>query len=179
MPRNSISSSCVSIHPRGYSTPASFTTIQPATEEWRISCRYKDRRKRINPRLRSQLKSGGMAPSNHAIAPSPRSPRIRARRTGAGRHRRWSQGRWQEQLETPKGILKRVLIPYFGDRPIQAITRPDIEEFRRDVLPSRPGENTANDPHRQLRAGSSSTGILFRRVEAMARCPPKEMFLAN
>ena len=83
----------------------------------------------------------------------------------------------KKQLETPKGILNRVLIPYFGDRPIQSITRPDIEEFRqhRFTVP------TWRKQQRTIRTVNYELAVLrqvfyFAKSKRWLDYPPEEMF---
>ena len=78
--------------------------------------RYQDRRQRTNPPIRSQAQVGGIV----AI-----EARSRTFAQVAAEYERVElvpavivdghKVGGKKQLETPKGILKRVLIPYFGD----------------------------------------------------------------
>jgi len=132
MPRSTISSSCVSIHPRGYIyARVLYYDSTGKRREYRARASSKSAAKDLIRDFEARLKSSGIVTVEtrkltfaEAAAEYERVELVPVvivdgHKVGG-----------KKQLETPKGILKRVLIPYFGDRPIQSITRPDIEEFR-------------------------------------------------
>ena len=113
--------------------PASSITTQPASaREWRKRADSKTDAKELIRQFEAELKNSGVVTVE---------TRSRTFAQVAAEYERVElvpavivdghKVGGKKQLETPKGILKRVLIPYFGEHPIQGITRPDIEEFRR------------------------------------------------
>ena len=134
MPRNTISSSFVSIHARGYIYARVLYYDSAGNRcEYRARADTKSAAKELIRDFEARLKTCGIVTVES---------RSRTFADVAAEYERVElvpvvivdghKVGGKKQLETPKGILNRVLIPYFGELPIQSITRPDIEEFRRD-----------------------------------------------
>src|SRR5580765_8876145 len=128
MPRNAISSSCVSIHARGY-IYARVLYYDSAGKrcEWRKRADTKTAAKELIRDFEARLKSSGMGSieaRNYTFAQvAAEYERVELVPAVIVNGHKVAG---KKQLETPKGILHRALIPYFGDYPIQSITRPDI-----------------------------------------------------
>src|SRR5580765_6805021 len=179
MPRNAISSSCVSIHARGYIyARVLYYDSAGKRREWRARADTKTAAKELIRDFEAKLKAGGMG----AI-----EARNRTFAQVAAEYERVElvpvvivdghKVGGKKQLETPKGILKRVLIPYFGNRPIQSITRPDIEEFRqhRFAVP------TWRKQQRTIRTVNYELAVLrqvfyFAASKRWLEGPPQELF---
>lgn len=83
----------------------------------------------------------------------------------------------KKQIDTPKKMLQNILIPYFGDRPIGSITRPDIDEFRRErfTIP------TWRGTQRTIRTVNYELAVLrqvfyFAASKRWLEVPPQELF---
>jgi integrase len=179
MPRSTISSSCVSIHPRGYIYARVLYYDSTGKRcEYRARATTKGAAKDLIRDFEARLKSSGIvtvetrkltfadvAAEYERVELVP-VVIVDGHKVGG-----------KKQLETPKGILKRVLIPYFGDRPIQSITRPDIEEFRRErfTVP------TWRQQQRTIRTVNYELAVLrqvfyFAASKRWLDGPPQEMF---
>jgi integrase len=179
MPRNAISSSCVSIHPRGYIYARVLYYDSTGKRcEYRVRATTKGAAKDLIRDFEARLKSSGIvtvetrkltfadvAAEYERVELVP-VVIVDGHKVGG-----------KKQLETPKGILKRVLIPYFGDRPIQSITRPDIEEFRRErfTVP------TWRKQQRTIRTVNYELAVLrqvfyFAASKRWLDGPPQELF---
>jgi integrase len=179
MPRNSISSSCVSIHPRGYIyARVLYYDSAGNRKEWRARAENKTAAKELIRDFEAKLKSGGMG----AI-----EARNRTFAQVAAEYERVElvpvvivdghKVGGKKNIHTPRGILKNVLIPYFGEHPIQGITRPDIEEFRRErfTIP------TWRKQQRTIRTVNYELAVLrqvfyFAASKRWLDGPPQELF---
>jgi integrase len=179
MPRSTISSSFVSIHARGY-IYARVLYYDSAGKrcEYRARADSKSAAKELIRDFEARLKSSGIVTVEtrkltfaDVAAEYERVELVPAVIVDG------HKVSGKKQLETPKGILKRVLIPYFGELPIQSITRPDIEEFRRErfTVP------TWRKQQRTIRTVNYELAVLrqvfyFAASKRWLDGPPQEMF---
>jgi integrase len=185
MPRKTISSSCVSVHPRGYIyARVLYYDGGGKRREWRQRADTKSEAKELIRQFAGYLESVGIG----AVANL-----TRTFADAAAEYERVElvpvvivdghKVAGKKQLETPKGILKNVLIPYFGNRPIQEITRPDIEEFRQrrfNVPVVRHGQKMEGKP-RTIRTVNYELAVLrqvfyFAASKRWLDGPPQELF---
>lgn len=135
MPHNTISSSFVSVHERGYIyARVLYYDEAGKRKEFRKRASTKGEAKELIRDFEATLKTRGV----NAVE---EYRRTRTFAEAAAAYEKLElvpavivdghKVAGKKNIETPKGILKNVLIPYFGNRQIQSITRPDIEEFRR------------------------------------------------
>jgi integrase len=185
VPRKTISSSCVSVHPRGYI----YARVQYYDRtgkrcEWRKRADTKSEAKELIREFEAYLKSVGIGAVENLT---------RTFADVAAEYERVElvpvvivdghKVAGKKQLETPKGMLHNVLIPYFGSRPIQSITRPDIEEFRqrRFTVPVvRNGQKREGKP-RTIRTVNYELAVLrqvfyFAASKRWLDSPPQELF---
>jgi integrase len=179
MPRSTISSSCVSIHPRGYIYARVLYYDSTGKRcEYRARATTKGAAKDLIRDFEARLKSSGIvtvetrkltfadvAAEYERVELVP-VVIVDGHKVGG-----------KKQLETPKGILKRVLIPYFGEHPIQGITRPDIEEFRRHRFTV----ETWRKQQRTIRTVNYELAVLrqvfyFAASKRWLDGPPQELF---
>jgi integrase len=179
MPRSTISSSFVSIHERGYIYARVLYYDSTGKRcEYRARADSKSAAKELIRDFEARLKSSGIvtvetrkltfadvAAEYERVELVP-VVIVDGHKVGG-----------KKQLETPKGILKRVLIPYFGELPIQSITRPDIEEFRRErfTIP------TWRKQQRTIRTVNYELAVLrqvfyFAASKRWLDGPPQELF---
>jgi integrase len=177
--RNSISSSCVSIHPRGYIyARVLYYDSSGKRREWRKRADSKTDARELIRQFEAELKSSGVVivESRHRTFSQVAAEYERVELIPAvivDGHKVAGK----KQLDTPKGILKQVLIPYFGRRPIQSITRPDIEEFRQHRF----SVPTWRKQQRTIRTVNYELAVLrqvfyFAASKRWLDGPPQEMF---